>query len=223
MWSPKNFWNNDHGFVWLLGIMLATVIMTQFSVGFMWAEMLFIRIGFFIFMVIAIGASLLSPTSKKVGNGVSLALLIFSFVLVEDDSPILLLIHSCIITAFMVFTLILLVRQIFGGRRMTLQKIGGGIAVYIIIGQIWTELYVTIFQLSPQSFRLTDGVILPEEALRHLSYFSFVTLTTIGYGDILAVGSTARALVILEGLVGQLFPAIFIAKLVSLQIAHSKE
>ena len=105
---------------------------------------------------------------------------------------------------------------------MTIQKIGGGIAVYIIIGQIWTQLYVTTFQLNPESFKFESGTIPPEQALRQLSYFSFVTLTTIGYGDILAISSFARMLVMLEGLIGQLFPAIFIAKLVSLQIEDTK-
>jgi voltage-gated potassium channel Kch len=51
-----------------------------------------------------------------------------------------------------------------------------------------------------------------------LYYFSFVTLTTVGYGDILPVAPVARALATLEALVGQLYPAILIARLVSLQI-----
>jgi hypothetical protein len=53
-----------------------------------------------------------------------------------------------------------------------------------------------------------------------LTYFSFVTLTTVGYGDITAVHPIARPLVVLEALTGQLFPAILIARLVSLEIAH---
>ena len=58
---------------------------------------------------------------------------------------------------------------------------------------------------------------------KDLTYFSFVTLTTVGYGDIIAVHPLARMLVILEALVGQLFPAILLAWLVSMQIVHSKD
>jgi hypothetical protein len=62
------------------------------------------------------------------------------------------------------------------------------------------------------------------EALQsHLFYFSFVTLTTLGYGDIVAVHPMARMLVILEGVAGQLFPAILIARLVSLQVQSKRK
>jgi hypothetical protein len=52
---------------------------------------------------------------------------------------------------------------------------------------------------------------------------SFVTLTTLGYGDIVAVHPTVRMLVILEGVVGQLYPAILIARLVSLQVQSKQK
>ncbi len=57
--------------------------------------------------------------------------------------------------------------------------------------------------------------------LRNLVYFSFVTLTTLGYGDISPVSASARTLVTVEALVGQLYLVILIARLVSLEIAHS--
>jgi hypothetical protein len=58
-----------------------------------------------------------------------------------------------------------------------------------------------------------------------LYYFSFVTLTTIGYGDILPLAPAARGLATMEGLIGQLYPAILIARLVSLQLhaAHERD
>jgi voltage-gated potassium channel Kch len=54
-------------------------------------------------------------------------------------------------------------------------------------------------------------------------YFSFVTLTTVGYGDITAVHPLARTLVIAEALTGQLFPAILLARLVSMELHHSRD
>ena len=55
----------------------------------------------------------------------------------------------------------------------------------------------------------------------HFVYFSFVTLTTVGYGDVIAVHPIARSLVTVEALIGQLFPAILLARLVSLELLHS--
>jgi hypothetical protein len=123
----------------------------------------------------------------------------------------------------MIFIIALVVNQIFEGGMITTYKIGGGIAIYILLGHIWSSLYLTIYILHPTSFQSGGELIQRDEALKQLSYFSFVTLTTIGYGDITAVSSVARILVMMEGLLGQLFPAIFIAKLVSQQMGGAKK
>jgi voltage-gated potassium channel Kch len=122
----------------------------------------------------------------------------------------------------MIFIITLVVNQIFTGEVITVYKIGGSVAVYIFLGLLWASIYLTIYIINPGSFQHSGEVIEKDEALKQLSYFSFVTLTTIGYGDIIAMDPVARVFVILEGLLGQLFPAIFIAKLVSLQIGRGK-
>ena len=80
---------------------------------------------------------------------------------------------------------------------------------------------------SPDAFKLplpyATGTYTANTLQNNLIYFSFVTLTTLGYGDILAVHPFAKMLVILEALTGQLFPAILLARLVSLEILHKKD
>ena len=81
---------------------------------------------------------------------------------------------------------------------------------------------VLLFALRALGFAQGTGGTLPEEhnALSaHLTYFSFVSLTTVGYGDILPASLVTRALANFEGLLGTLFPAILIARLVSMEIA----
>jgi hypothetical protein len=100
----------------------------------------------------------------------------------------------------------------------------GAVAVYLLIGMIWCMAYYLVAFWIPGAFSI-QGPIAPgdgESLQSQLFYFSFVTLTSIGYGDIAAVHPIARMLVILEGVVGQLFPAILIARLVSLHV-HLKE
>jgi voltage-gated potassium channel Kch len=123
----------------------------------------------------------------------------------------------------MIFIIVLVVNQIFAGGLITVNKILGGVATYIIIGHLWATFYITIYIINPAAFQHGGELITHDEAVKHLSYFSFVTLTTIGYGDIIALDAISRTLAILEGLIGQLFPAIFIAKLVSLQIEDAKK
>jgi hypothetical protein len=105
----------------------------------------------------------------------------------------------------------------------------GAVAVYLLIGLVFTFVYGLIVQIEPRAFDM-DAVSLGgtpreiyERAMDELAYFSFVTLTTVGYGDVTPVHGVARQLAVLEGLIGQLYPAILLARLVSLQIAGRNE
>jgi len=218
-----NFWKNDKGFIWMLVITVLTLITSQLTEGVISHSKFIARFGFFLFTLIAIRSSALSVTGKSIGYGIASSLLLIAIALIRTEIPWLILLYTIAATGYMIFIIVLVVNQIFAGGAITVNKIGGGIAVYILLGHLWASIYVTIFIIDPTAFQYGGVLIQPAEALKHLSYFSFVTLTTIGYGDITAVSSVARPLVIMEGLLGQLFPAIFIAKLVSLQIEHSRK
>ena len=129
------------------------------------------------------------------------------------------LVVDFVLTIFLLATLgLMVVWQIFREGPITRQRVQGSIVIYLLLGLIWAEAYTLAAHLNPGSFAGT----LPEgqDALSaHLTYFSFVTLTTVGYGDILPASSVTRALANFEGLLGTLFPAILIARLVSMEIA----
>ena len=218
----KRFWDNDKGFLWLLALTLLFIISTQFSVGQV-ADTFLVRLGFFAFTVLAISASVLSRRYKTIGYGVAIALLSLGLLNIKNRSLIMTWSYSIVLTCYVIFVFVLLVKQIFNGESITLRKIGGGIAAYLMLGHLWTTFYMSIYLVYPEEFMAGGELISPDEALRQLSYFSFITLTTTGYGDITAVGRLARTLVIFEGIIGQLFPAIFIAKLVSQEIEDSKK
>jgi hypothetical protein len=93
-----------------------------------------------------------------------------------------------------------------------LERVAGAVVLYLLIGLLWANIYMLVHRLAPGSFsRPTgDAADFPEWV-----YFSFVTLTTVGYGDITPVARGARALATLEAFVGQLYPAIIIARFVS--------
>ena len=129
------------------------------------------------------------------------------------------LVVDAVLTIFLLSTLALMVlSQIFREGPITRQRVQGSIVIYLLLGLIWAEAYTLAAHLDPGSFAGT----LPEgqnELSAHLTYFSFVTLTTVGYGDILPASPVTRALANFEGLLGTLFPAILIARLVSMEIA----
>lgn len=110
---------------------------------------------------------------------------------------------------------VVLLSQIFRPGRVSHLRIQGAIAVYLLFGVIWAHAYHIVAVLHPGSFR---G---PTDELSNLggwAYYSYVTLTTVGYGDITPVTQVARTLSIAEALCGQLYLAVLIARLVAMEI-----
>ncbi len=95
----------------------------------------------------------------------------------------------------------------------------GAIAGYVLIGRIFSLIFHAIHLATGQA--AFHGM--KPYGRSDFMYFSFVTLTTTGYGDITPVATSARSLANMEGLIGQLYPAILIARLVSLQIISASK
>ena len=127
---------------------------------------------------------------------------------------------------FLALTSASILARVYRRGRVTPHRIQGAIAVYLMLGLIWAYAYALVGLGSPGTFTRPPTSV-PEMApldgtLRDMVYFSFVTLTTLGYGDVTPVGAGARTLATLEALVGQLYLVVLIARLVSLEVAHSE-
>lgn len=94
-----------------------------------------------------------------------------------------------------------------------LNKIVGAVALYMILGLVWSVLYTIVLEVWPDSF---TGIVAGAwyDNLPSTTYFSFVTLTTLGYGDISPVRPMAEVLVVLEAITGMFYLAIIVASLV---------
>lgn len=103
----------------------------------------------------------------------------------------------------------LIVRHFLLGKPLLRYRITAAVTVYLIIGILWARFFEIVY--------LFDHAAFSHAPLTNysLTYFSFVTLVTIGYGDIVPVSMVARSLAILEGVVGQLYLVILISSLVS--------
>ncbi len=105
--------------------------------------------------------------------------------------------------------------QVFRQGPITFHRIQGAIAAYLLLGLAWANAYELIEIARPGALHFPEG---GGPSPIRLVYFSFVTLSTVGYGDITPIHPAARSLAIAEALVGQLFPAILIGRLVSMEI-----
>jgi hypothetical protein len=122
-----------------------------------------------------------------------------------------------LLCVFVIFTIL---PHIFRSRQITLDTIFAAVIVYLLIALTFAMVYDLIFLLAPQSF-LIPNLTSPENTLlRHeFLYFSLLTITTLGYGDIVAILPLAQMLSVLEAVVGQLYVAILIAGLVGIHIS----
>jgi voltage-gated potassium channel len=119
---------------------------------------------------------------------------------------------------FLVQMLFMILKHIGKENEVTLDLIMASACAYILFGMVWAYVYHFVEVLHPKSFTLPWT---PGDDLWDFYYYSFVTLTTVGYGDILALTKPARALSILEALTGQLYLAIMISRLVGLHASQS--
>ncbi len=106
----------------------------------------------------------------------------------------------------------LLLRYVFDREVMTSDRLWGAASAYLMIGLLWSFLFAIVDRSNPGSFSVRGSI--ETLALHDLIYFSFSSLTTTGFGDIVPVGRIAKTAATLQVIVGQLFIAILIAKLV---------
>lgn len=127
---------------------------------------------------------------------------------------------------FLAFTTVGMLIQVVRPGRITGHRIRGALAVYLMLGLVWGMTFTLVDVLVPGSFDLPEnmaeaGLHPSERRLPSMVYFSFVTLSTVGYGEIVPLSPAARNLALLEALIGPLYLAVLVARLVSLEIAHS--
>ena len=113
---------------------------------------------------------------------------------------------------------ILILAFVLRAREVDLGIVFGSVCVYLLVAFMWASGYTLIEGLQPGSFAIPS--LTEEESTRNaLQYFSFVTITTLGYGDIQPVTRLARMTSVLEAVIGQLYLVILVARLVGLHTA----
>ncbi len=113
-----------------------------------------------------------------------------------------------------------LLAQVFQPGRVTHVRIQGAIAAYLLFGAGYAHAYHMVAMLQHGAFSTPPGLV---SNISDWMYYSFVTLTTVGYGDITPVTPTARELSVGEALTGQLYLAVLVARLVAMEVISWQE
>ena len=144
----------------------------------------------------------------------------------------LLKLQNVVAGGMLAFAIALLLRSLFVGQRVTFEVIAASLCGYLLIGVLWANLYSLLELVQPGSFAFSSSIVSavdgevphslrfgPERFATAL-YFSYVTLTTLGFGEITPATTSARMLCSVEAITGQLYLAVLVARLVGLHIAH---
>ena len=135
------------------------------------------------------------------------------------EIPLLVFVGDCFVIAFIAFLVIIILSFIFSEYEVTINVIYGSIVVYLLIAIMWAFVYSVLESIHPGSFVIGNSQI--DVGRRLYIYYSFVTITTLGYGDITPTTDLANSFSFLEAVTGQLYIAILIARLVGIHIAQS--
>lgn len=170
---------------------------------------------------------------RTITAGLSLAVptIVFQVLGVFVQNPVIVIVNHVFAVGFLGFTIVILLRFLFSVRRVTLNMIWASLCVYLLLGVLWAEVYSLVAVLDRRSFHynLLEEAESRDELMQfgdaksiYPLYFSLVTLTTLGYGDIVPLSATARMLAVVEAMMGQLYLAVLVARLVGLHIAGHK-
>ncbi len=124
-------------------------------------------------------------------------------------------------TVFLCFVVGTLIRAVITARAVTWDTVSAALVGYLLMGVIWTQVYCALDITQPGSFRVADASAndMDDFAQRQttLEYFSFATLSTLGYGDVIPVSRPARSLACLEAICGQFYLAVLVAGLIGMR------
>lgn len=207
------FWDNQYTRL-LIGQVCLMLLPTLFSSR--WAPLISFTLET---LVIVLILQILRSRRTKFYTYLVVSLVIFALELLDYFSDnveqaigiVIDLLTGLVHITFSVMVIQVILKRIFTQQSMTRDSILGGVSVYLLLGFSWAFAYRMLYNLDSSSFNLSKGVDISWE----LGYFSFVTLTTVGYGDVTPASGVTMALSILEALTGQMYPAIIISCLIS--------
>lgn len=216
----RNIHPPKHSFLILLIFLIATFTIYPFLGNYFLSQIAF-KI---LFSLILIGAVYVLSSKKSIfllGIVFMIPTLVFnwiSYLLPHASTFILLDVFSILFWFFILRTMI---RSIFRQKDFT-ESLFGSLCVYFIIGLLFADMFSLIENIYPGSFSYAFGMKeIPLQNVRQIQqfiYFSFVTLTTLGYGDITPLILPAKFLSILEAILGQLYIAVMIGRFVGISL-----
>ncbi len=163
-------------------------------------------------------------TGKWFHTGVDIAVSVIAVVIIGVALELLHLyyLHLILMFCFYLWAIWLAGKQVLFAGAVDANRIIGAICIYLLMGLIWALMYLFIAQAIPGAFNGVEQLVWYDN-FADVAYYSYVTLTTLGYGDISPVAPIARFLVYMEAVVGVFYMAVLVASLIGVGISEPKK
>jgi hypothetical protein len=218
----RRFWSTDRS----LSLLLVSLILVIFVIQPLQAAgvvgRLLIALFFSFILISGVAAVAKNALTTAVVGGVVIISLVVRWLRLGYGGKVLMISDTFVSSLFCAILAVVVLAQVFRKGPITWYRIQGAVAFYLLLGLAWAGAYELIELRWPDAFVPASSATMNQnvDPTAQFVYFSFVTLTTVGYGDVTAVHPFARSLVTLEALIGQLFPAILLARLVSMELYY---
>ncbi len=197
----------------LLFYVLVAPLVTQWSSA---ARQVLVTLPLTAALVIGVWSLPSSSRSMRIGWALAGASVMLSIWNTLAPSDTLVLLTLGVALAFFLLTIAIALREVIFGGAVDGNRLAGSICVYLLLGISWAILYSFVYTIWPGSFSGLD----PETpSILEFTYYRFVTLTTLGYGEITPVAPFARALAFLEAIAGVMYTTLLVAALVGAHVA----
>ena len=202
----------------LLVSILLLLLLRPFLEGFVVARLLLTAL-FTATLVSAIYCISRPPWAFKLGLALIVPAIVLAWAPFAVASPVLEQGGYLFMMLAFGFTAVVIIAHTLRAKEVTVEHIAGVLSAYLLLGLVWGLAYFLLESANPGS--LSIDVVSDEARFGASVYYSFVTLTTLGYGDILPLSDRARSLAYVEAVVGQFYLAVLLAKLVGMRVAAS--
>ncbi len=152
--------------------------------------------------------------------------IIFCWLTLLHPSTFVFLTNTCLLILFLGICSTSIIYDVVVRARITLETLRGVVCAYFMVGFLFAYIYYLTEFLAPESFYLLHreiGIFSYAEFLSEFLYFSFVTLLTVGFGDITPTQNPAQTAVVIEGIIGQFYVAILVARIVAVYALSSNK
>lgn len=206
-------------FLYLFAGLLMTLLVLPLTNGMAYLGRYAFTLLFSVFMLVGVWSLSASRRVFRLGIALVLAVGVITGTGLFSGAHYLEPVGLLLMLIFAILSCLIAARNVFVWHRADFNSLVGAFCVYLLMGLIWAVLFRLLHLYGWASF---SGNITEEERqlFPDLVYFSFVTLASLGYGDIAPVGAVARTFAYLEAVIGQLYLAVMVASLVGAFISH---